>query len=111
MQNQNKIVYQTARGYILQCQNCETFQVGFGNIVIGVQSIESLDSIRRKIDVITNDEKHFDSPIDKNVYLRVSLQGFGYALSTSELIEFKELLNMGLSSLLVNDLIEDVFSN
>ena len=111
MQNQNKIVYQTARGYILQCKNCENFQVGFGNIVIAVTSIESLDSLRRKIDAIGSDEKHFDSPLDKNIYLRVSFQGFGYALSGTELIEFKELLNMGLSSLLVNDLIEDVLSN
>ena len=105
--HQTEVLHQTKRGYTLWCTSCRDIQVGFGNMLL-VHSLKGFRNFKDYVDGLQEDSTHFESPLNRNIYIRMAGMDFGYCLSGKELLELKELLDLTMGAISVKGMIEQV---
>lgn len=108
--HQTELLHETKNGYTLWCTSCRDIQLGFGNMLL-VYSLDGFKDFKQYVDGLHKDTMHFDSPMNRNIYMRMSGLDFGYCLSAEELVELKELLSDTIMAIMLKEVLQETLSN
>jgi hypothetical protein len=78
-------------GYVVRCNECEKIQLGFGNLMLTVDT-EEFDSFRRLLKKIMGEQVSVPTETIRNIVIPTPCEGVKLLLSLRELREFDHML-------------------
>lgn len=100
----HKVLVHNTSGYVIRCNECESFQVAFGTIVFNL-STENYSCFCRQVRRHTQEGAAQDYPGQKRIHLQLPCKSVMIAVNHKELLQLENMLEESIFIQELNDIL------